>query len=89
MHTELLSLSKIFTENLFRIPDYKRGYSWSERQLKDVWTDLMLLDEGKDHYTGVLTLEAASPEQVERWTDDTWIVHSKSYFQMLWTAATI
>jgi uncharacterized protein with ParB-like and HNH nuclease domain len=34
MQTELYSLSKIFTENLFRIPDDQRGYAWVEQQLK-------------------------------------------------------
>ena len=62
MQTELFSVSKIFTENLFRIPDYQRGYAWSEKQLKDFWNDIEQLEEGKHHYTGVLTLE-----QVLRW----------------------
>ncbi len=52
MQTELLSLSKVFTENIFRIPDYQRGYSWSDRQLKDFWSDITLLAPGEDHYTG-------------------------------------
>lgn len=55
MQTELISLSKAFTENLFRIPDYQRGYSWGEKQLKEFWSDLDQLEEGKNHYTGVLT----------------------------------
>jgi len=79
MNTELFSLSKIFTENLFRIPDYQRGYSWTERQLKDFWSDLLLLDRGRDHYTGVLTLEQVSRPQYERWSDDLWIIQSKRF----------
>jgi hypothetical protein len=79
MHTELLSLSKIFTENLFRIPDYQRGYSWTERQLKDFWSDIMLLDENRDHYIGVLTLEEVSKAQFESWPDDLWIIQSKRF----------
>ena len=79
MQSELLSLSKIFTENLFRIPDYQRGYSWTERQLKDFWNDLVILDSGRDHYTGVLTLELVSDEQYQRWSDDLWIIQSKRY----------
>jgi hypothetical protein len=79
MHTELYSLSKIFTENLFRIPDYQRGYSWGERQLKDFWSDISLLDVNRDHYTGVLTLEDVPPETVQTWVDDIWIVSSKRY----------
>jgi len=79
MKTELYSLSKIFTENLFRIPDYQRGYSWTERQLKDFWTDLELLDESRDHYTGVLTLEEVPTKTVASWMDDLWIVESKRF----------
>jgi hypothetical protein len=79
MHTELYSLSKIFTENLYRIPDYQRGYSWTTRQLKDFWSDLVLLDHGRDHYTGVLTLEEVTRNEYQKWQDDLWIIESKKY----------
>ena len=51
METTLLTLSKIFTERLFRIPDYQRGYAWTEKQLKDFWSDLEQLEIGKNHST--------------------------------------
>ena len=79
MNTDLYSLSKIFYENLFRIPDYQRGYSWTERQLKDFWSDIVLLDVGHDHYTGVLTLEEVNSNQYQTWTDDLWILQSRRY----------
>ena len=79
MQTELLSVSKIFTENLFRIPDYQRGYSWTDKQLKDFWNDIEQLEEGKNHYTGVLTLEVVPTAFYERWDDDLWIIHAKRY----------
>ncbi|MCC6785891.1 MAG: DUF262 domain-containing protein [Planctomycetes bacterium] len=79
MQTELYSLSKIFTENLFRIPDYQRGYSWGPTQLKHFWSDIVLLDSGRDHYTGVLTLEEVDAETTTKWTDDLWIITSKRY----------
>ena len=79
MQTELFSLSKIFTENIYRIPDYQRGYSWTRRQLKDFWSDFVLLDVGHDHYTGVLTLEEVNSDGFQRWTDDLWILQSKRY----------
>jgi uncharacterized protein with ParB-like and HNH nuclease domain len=31
MDTQLLTLSKIFTERLFRIPDYQQGYAWTDK----------------------------------------------------------
>lgn len=79
MQTELISLSKAFTENLFRIPDYQRGYSWGEKQLKEFWADLEQLEQGKSHYTGVLTLEDVPRGTYENWEDDLWIIQSKSF----------
>lgn len=55
MDNQLQSISKIFTEKLFRIPDYQRGYAWTEKQLKDFWNDIIQLEESKNHYVGVLT----------------------------------
>ncbi|MCO2630525.1 DUF262 domain-containing protein, partial [Pseudomonas aeruginosa] len=40
MQSELKSLSKIFSETIFRIPDYQRGYSWEHKHLKDFWNDI-------------------------------------------------
>lgn len=79
MDNQLQSISKIFTEKLFRIPDYQRGYAWTEKQLKDFWTDILQLEEGKNHYVGVLTLEKVPKDTFEKWTDDKWIIESKSF----------
>ena len=79
MKTDLFSISKIFTERLLRIPDYQRGYAWTEKQLKDYWNDLMQLESGKNHYIGVLTLEDVPSDIVESWSDDHWIIKAKSY----------
>lgn len=79
MDSNLLSISKIFTERIFRIPDYQRGFAWTERQLKDFLNDLIQLDIGSNHYTGVLTLEAVPKEIYNNWVDDKWIIESKSY----------
>ena len=67
MKTELLTVSKIFHEALFRIPDYQRGYSWEEAHLRDFWTDIEQLDAAKSHYTGVLTLEAVPESAWAKW----------------------
>ncbi len=53
---ELINLQGIFNERLFRIPDYQRGYSWGEQQLRDLWRDVDILENGKDHYTGMLSV---------------------------------
>jgi uncharacterized protein with ParB-like and HNH nuclease domain len=79
MQSELLSISKIFSENLFRIPDYQRGYSWTGKQLKDFWMDIEQIEEGRNHYTGVLTLEDVPQSTYSLWDDDFWIIKSRGY----------
>lgn len=79
MDSQLQSISKIFTEKIFRIPDYQRGYAWTEKQLKDFWSDILLLEKDKNHYVGVLTLESVPKKTYENWSDDNWIVQSKNY----------
>lgn len=79
MQSELKSLSKIFSETIFRIPDYQRGYSWGEKQVKDFWNDIVQLPPGRCHYTGVLTLEPVKESDFSRWEDDFWIIKSKKY----------
>ncbi|MDO8318700.1 DUF262 domain-containing protein [Rhodoferax sp.] len=79
MNTELFTVSRIFTESLYRIPDYQRGYSWRVDQLKDFWLDLeQLQGEGK-HYMGVLTLEDVPDEKWSGWDEDRWIIKSRRY----------
>ena len=41
MKKDLISLSQLFTESIYRIPDYQRGYAWRNEQLEDFWDDLM------------------------------------------------
>ncbi len=79
MDTQLLTLSKIFTERLFRIPDYQRGYAWTLRQLKDFWNDIEQLEPGQNHYTGVLNLQPVSQDIYSHWDEDLWISESRSY----------
>lgn len=79
MDNQLLTLSKIFTERLFRIPDYQRGYAWGDKQLKDFWSDIQQLGSTSNHYTGVLTLESVPVDIYRRWEEDRWIIEAKSY----------
>lgn len=47
--------------------------------MKDFWSDLDQLSEGRNHYTGVLTLEDVPAENLARWDEDHWIIDAKSY----------
>ena len=79
MKTELFTVSKIFTENLLRIPDYQRGFSWEGDQLKDFWSDIEQLGVKDNHYTGVLTFESVPEAIWKKWDDDIWIIESRKY----------
>ncbi|MBN9300512.1 DUF262 domain-containing protein, partial [Dysgonomonas mossii] len=79
MKTELFTVSRIFTEALYRIPDYQRGYSWGIDQLNDFWLDLEQIQENSKHYLGVLTLEEVDEEKWSNWEEDSWIIKSRNF----------
>ena len=79
MNDQLMTLSKIFTERIFRIPDYQRGYAWTEKEVSDFWNDLCRLNNNSNHYVGVLTLEPVKEEVYKSWIDDLWLIESKKY----------
>lgn len=74
MANELQSLSQLFQNRLFRIPDYQRGYAWQQPQLVDFWDDLINLNEDRYHYTGLLSLKALSRKETKTWGSDLWMV---------------
>src|SRR5690554_7680629 len=54
----IISFKEIFNNSIFRIPDYQRGYSWTQKELDDLWADLTNthLHKNSYHFTGILTL---------------------------------
>lgn len=80
---ELQSLSQIFHQRLFRIPDYQRGYAWLEKpHLQDFWEDLINLQDKRAHYTGVLSLKEVSRDvwsHKDQWKEDRWVVEDREY----------
>ena len=62
-----ISVKDMFSETLFRIPDYQRGYSWDRKQLDDLWEDIINLYEANEHYTGLITVSDANEPESE-WT---------------------
>lgn len=74
---QLVSLDEIFAKNIFRIPDYQRGYAWQDGQFKDFWEDLVNLPDKLNHYTGMLSLERIPDEVYNSWIDEKWIIEDK------------
>ncbi|MBP1466721.1 DUF262 domain-containing protein [Candidatus Chloroploca sp. M-50] len=55
------TLTSLFAESLYQIPDYQRGYAWEEKQWKDFIQDIDALvdEEVRGHYTGTVVVYAA------------------------------
>ena len=56
----LYTVEKLFSQRLFRIPDYQRGYAWETQQCQEFLEDLELLEADKQHFMGTLILHARS-----------------------------
>jgi uncharacterized protein with ParB-like and HNH nuclease domain len=52
------TLTTLFSEALYQIPDYQRGYAWEEKQWRDFIQDVdALVDEQvTSHYTGTVVV---------------------------------
>lgn len=57
------TLTSLFAEALYQIPDYQRGYAWEEKQWRDFIQDIDALVEEKEkltgHYTGTVVVYAS------------------------------
>ena len=76
---DLISLSKLFNNKIFRIPDYQRGYAWGKSQLDDFWEDLINLPVDRNHYTGMLSLKKVDDSVYSSWNEEKWIIENKGY----------
>ncbi len=56
----IICFKEVLHHRVFRIPDYQRGYSWTKKELEELWLDLKNTHHrDKDyHFTGILTLTA-------------------------------
>lgn len=74
-----VSLSQVYSNKVFRIPDYQRGYAWrKDKEVLAFWNDLICLKEGKSHFTGSLTLQQMSAEEVKSLGVDKWVIENCS-----------
>lgn len=75
MEKELKSLKEIFDNQLFRIPDYQRGYSWRpDFEITDFWEDLIHLQKDRIHFSGVITIEGVKNCELNKWEEDNWLI---------------
>ncbi len=58
-----VSLPALFSQRLFEVPDYQRGYSWESQQVQEFLEDLELLGPRHYHYTGTVILHESRSKQ--------------------------
>lgn len=63
MSDMIKSVKQIFTDQVFFIPDYQRGYAWEVDQCQDLLDDLELISANGRHYTGTLVVAPHEGEQ--------------------------
>ena len=52
----LCPIQDVFGNNIYKIPNYQRGYAWEEPQIKDLLEDLESVENNKTHYTGTFVI---------------------------------
>ena len=65
----VISLDDLFHKRLFRVPDYQRGYSWEQQQIREFLEDLELLADTRYHYTGTVVLHESDDKSPQMDTD--------------------
>ena len=60
----LYTITQVFSEKLFRVPDYQRGYAWEIQQCQEFVEDLELLEPEKTHFLGTLILHRHDSEKI-------------------------
>lgn len=79
MKKDLMSISQLFNESVYRIPDYQRGYAWRKEQFSDFWDDLINLQPERYHYTGMLSLKELPESIYKEWEEERWLFEAKDY----------
>lgn len=64
----VFTIQEIFSDKIFRVPNYQRNFSWEERQCRELIEDIDELPPGKKHYTGTLIFHL--DEKAEALTDE-------------------
>lgn len=76
---DLVPLKELFSNKIFRVPDYQRGYSWEKKQLEEFWDDICSLAKGQSHYTGLITLNKLDEAELsnEKWNNETSLIDER------------
>lgn len=61
---ELKKIQEIFNQNIFKIPNYQRGYAWEAEQVADFINDIKDAVDIDEHYTGQIIVASKKQETI-------------------------
>jgi len=68
---DIIGLRQLFAKSQFCVPVYQRSFSWEDKQVRDLWDDLLSgIKHGQDHHFGTIVLKevegpsASGPQRV-------------------------
>lgn len=80
MEKQLNSLYELFNNTIYRIPDYQRGFAWTESEISAFWNDIMNFDSSSSYYMGVITTDKIDRKDYKDvLPNDSWIVDLGGY----------
>lgn len=80
MEKQLSSLYELFNNTVFRIPDYQRGFAWTESEISAFWNDIINFDISSSYYMGVITTDKIDCKDYDDvLPNDSWIVNLGGY----------
>ncbi len=59
------TIAELFTDRRFIIPEFQRGYAWTDKEAIQLFEDIQKLQRGATHYSGIITLRKRDDEQPE------------------------
>ncbi len=74
MADELQPLFLFFKTDFSEFQTIREVYAWQQSQLIDFWDDLVNLQDGRYHYTGLLSLKNLKSSETTSWGSDLWMV---------------
>ena len=80
MEKQLNSLYELFNNTIYRIPDYQRGFAWTESEISAFWNDIINFDISSSYYMGVITTDKINRKDYKDvLPNDYWIVDLGGY----------
>ncbi|OFG35373.1 hypothetical protein BJM59_10860 [Listeria monocytogenes] len=67
INSNFRSLGSYIMENVYKIPNYQREYSWEETELEDLWMDLSQIINGEteSHFFGQIVIHVEKKEKAK------------------------